>query len=245
MIEIGDIVHEFVVADKAHSKSDEIYLVLDELSKRLKMAGYVPMLDVDQETPNNTTFSFSKEHIISSLTEVEKTIIQVQEVGSAVLDYLQHVLQVVIDLLKPTADVALPILQMAGDQALKITSPAISEASKKPFRAQELTVADVAQETTKVIEDAKLIASWTIETISSADPIVIVETAGALILAYLLLLPIWSVISFSVRGYKGELTPAQSLDLIHAQNHLLIDIRPERNKNKPGIPLLPSALKKR
>ncbi|KAF8378495.1 hypothetical protein HHK36_029837 [Tetracentron sinense] len=143
MIEIGDVVHEFVVADKAHSKSDEIYLVLDELSKRLKMEGYVSMLDVDQENagfrecslfslftaPNNATFS--KEHIFSSLTEVEKTIIQVQEVGSGVLDYLQLVLQVVIDLLKPTADVALPILQKAGDQALKITSPAISEASKK------------------------------------------------------------------------------------------------------------------
>ena len=44
MIEIGDVVHEFVVADKMHPRSEEIYLVLDELSKKLKMAGYVPLL---------------------------------------------------------------------------------------------------------------------------------------------------------------------------------------------------------
>lgn len=65
-------------------------------------------------------------------------------------------------------------------------------------------VADKAQQTTKVIEDAKPIASSTVETISSADPVVIVGTAGALFLTYLLLPPIWSAISFSLRGYKGD-----------------------------------------
>lgn len=39
MIEIGDIVHEFVVADKVHPRSEEIYWVLDDLSKKLKMSG--------------------------------------------------------------------------------------------------------------------------------------------------------------------------------------------------------------
>lgn len=61
----------------------------------------------------------------------------------------------------------------------------------------------MAQQTTKVIEDAKPIASSTIETISSADPNVIVVTAGAAFLAYLLLPPVWSLISFNFRGYKG------------------------------------------
>ncbi|KAF8378494.1 hypothetical protein HHK36_029836 [Tetracentron sinense] len=207
---------------------------------------------------NSMAFNFPKEQIVSSLTEVENTINQVQEVGSGVLDFLQRVLQVVIGALKPTADLALPILQKAGDQALKIASPAISEASKKtqealqssgidtePVLSVAKTVADVAQQTTKVIEDAKPIASSTIETISSADPIVIAETAGALVLAYLFFPPIWSVISFSFRGYKGKLTPAQTLDLVSTQNHLLIDIRSEKDKNKAGIPLLPSSTKKR
>lgn len=66
------------------------------------------------------------------------------------------------------------------------------------------TAADAALQTTKVIEEVKPIASSTAETILSADPIVIVGTAGAIFLAYLLFPPIWSVISFNFRGYKGE-----------------------------------------
>lgn len=66
------------------------------------------------------------------------------------------------------------------------------------------TFVDAAQQTTKVIEVAKPIASSTVETISSAEPIVIVGTAGALFLAYFLVPPIWSTISYSLRGYKGE-----------------------------------------
>ncbi|KAL6345558.1 hypothetical protein AAG906_017285 [Vitis piasezkii] len=49
MIEIGDVVHEFVVADKMHPRSEEICSVLDELSKKLKIAGYVPLLALDEE----------------------------------------------------------------------------------------------------------------------------------------------------------------------------------------------------
>ncbi|GMY15416.1 calcium sensing receptor, chloroplastic isoform X2 [Fagus crenata] len=75
--------------------------------------------------------------------------------------------------------------------------------------------------------------------------VVIVGTAVALFLAYLLLPSIWSVISYSLRGYKGELTPAQTLDLISTKNHLLIDIRSEKEKNKAGIPRLPSSAKNR
>ncbi|KAF8389846.1 hypothetical protein HHK36_024363 [Tetracentron sinense] len=199
--------------------------------------------------------SFSnKEQIVSSLTQVENSIEKVEEVGSGVLDFLQSVL----DAVKPGADVALPILQKAGDQALKIASPAISEASKKaqeaiqssgfdtePVLSAAKTVAGAAQQTTKVIENAKPIASSTIETVLSADPIVIVETGGALFIAYLLFPPIWSVISFNLRGYKGELTPAQTLDLLSTQNHLMIDIRSEKDKNKAGIPRLPSSAKNR
>ncbi|KAI7987286.1 Pentatricopeptide repeat-containing protein [Camellia lanceoleosa] len=49
MIEIDDVVHEFLVADKLHCRSLEIYTVLDELSMKLKIAGYVPMVVVLDE----------------------------------------------------------------------------------------------------------------------------------------------------------------------------------------------------
>lgn len=103
------------------------------------------------------------------------------------------------------------------------------------------------------------------ETISTADPIAFVYAGGALFVAYLLLPPVFSFISFGLRGYKGNftyrnslfllfaflyltlllhtgaLTPAQTLDTMCTKNYVMIDIRSEKDKNKDGIPRLPSA----
>ncbi|KAM7463021.1 hypothetical protein LguiA_031142 [Lonicera macranthoides] len=111
---------------------------------------------------------------------------------------------------------------------------------------------DAAQQTSKVIGGATPIASSTVETITSADPAVVAGSGGALFLAYLLPPHVWSNISFSLRGYKGELpahllfpvsrcelTPAQMLDLMYTKNHIMIDIRLEKDKEKAGIPRLP------
>lgn len=76
------------------------------------------------------------------------------------------------------------------------------------------TVSDVAQQTSKVIDDAKPIASSTVENISSADPITVLGAGGALFIAYLLLPPVFSAISFTFRGYKGKLDDF-SLRCIH------------------------------
>lgn len=200
--------------------------------------------------------SLSKEQIVSSLTQVEETVGQVLEVGSNVLDIAGRVIQTVVDIVKPGVDKALPILKQAGGEAVKIASPAFSEASKKaqeaiqssgldtePVISAAKTVADAAEQTTKVIEGAKPMALSTVETISSSDPITIAATGGALFLAYLLLPPVWSAISFNLRGYKGDLTPAQTLDLVSTTNHVLIDIRSEKEKDKAGVPRLPSSAK--
>lgn len=73
------------------------------------------------------------------------------------------------------------------------------------------TLAGAAQQTGKVIEGAKPIASATVQTISSADPSVIVVSAGALFIAYLILPPIWSVVSVNFRGYKGNIPITEML----------------------------------
>lgn len=204
-------------------------------------------------SPPQAALAIPKDQIVSSLTEVEKTIDQVQEVGSSFLDTTLRVAEAIGNALKPAVETALPIVQQAGNKALEFASPAISEVSKKAQEALQSsgvdtqpvlkTVADAAQQTTKVIEGAKPIASTTVETISSSDPTVIAGTAGALFIAYLLFPPIWSAISFNFRGYKGELSPAQTLDLVTAQNYILIDIRSEKDKDKAGIPRLPSSAK--
>ncbi|KAI4341484.1 hypothetical protein MLD38_026203 [Melastoma candidum] len=128
--------------------------------------------------------------------------------------------------------------QKAGEEALKVASPVVSEASKKaqeamqssginadPVMTAAKTLADAAQQTTKVIEGAKPIASSAVQTISTSEPTVIVATAGALFLTYLALPSIWSAISFNLRGYQ--------------------DIRSEKDKDKTGVPRLPSSSKNR
>ncbi|XVE88087.1 hypothetical protein DITRI_Ditri19aG0040400 [Diplodiscus trichospermus] len=46
-IEVKDKIHVFIVGDKSHARSEEIYAKLDELSDRMKKAGYVPMVEFD------------------------------------------------------------------------------------------------------------------------------------------------------------------------------------------------------
>ncbi|KAI3463847.1 hypothetical protein Pfo_020510 [Paulownia fortunei] len=197
-----------------------------------------------------------KEQIVSSLTQVESIIDQIQELGSNFFSTAGQVIGAVTDAVKPGVEAALPILKQAGEQAVKIASPVVSEASKKaqeaiqssgidtqPVITAAKTVADAAQQTTKVIDEAKPIATSTVETISSAEPAVVLATGGALVVAYLLLPPIFSAISFSLRGYQGDLTPAQTLDLMSTKNYIMIDIRSEKDKDKAGIPRLPSSAK--
>lgn len=44
-IEIECSIHEFVIGDRSHPRSKEIYDKLDELAMQLKLAGYVPEMD--------------------------------------------------------------------------------------------------------------------------------------------------------------------------------------------------------
>ncbi|XP_050232028.1 pentatricopeptide repeat-containing protein At5g04780, mitochondrial-like [Mercurialis annua] len=46
-IEVKDKVHTFIVGDRDHYRSKEIYAKLDELAELLNRAGYVPMVEID------------------------------------------------------------------------------------------------------------------------------------------------------------------------------------------------------
>lgn len=85
---------------------------------------------------------------------MEKTIDQVQQVGSSVFDTTRSVLEVVINALKPVIDSASPIAQQAGEQALKLASPVVSEASKK---AQE-AIQNAGVDTEPVVSVAKVLS---------------------------------------------------------------------------------------
>ncbi|XP_058076124.1 pentatricopeptide repeat-containing protein At3g62890 [Magnolia sinica] len=54
MVEVGGILHEFFVGDESHPETREIYQMLEEIMKKLKLAGYVGntrevLLDLDEE----------------------------------------------------------------------------------------------------------------------------------------------------------------------------------------------------
>ncbi|XP_052202225.1 pentatricopeptide repeat-containing protein At5g04780, mitochondrial-like [Diospyros lotus] len=46
-IEVKDKVYTFIVGDRSHSRSEEIYAKLDELMELLNKAGYVPIVEID------------------------------------------------------------------------------------------------------------------------------------------------------------------------------------------------------
>ncbi|KAL3502559.1 hypothetical protein ACH5RR_037008 [Cinchona calisaya] len=46
-----------------------------------------------------------------------------------------------------------------------------------------------------------------------------------------------------MKQHAGDLTPAQTPDLMSTKNYILIDIRSEKDKDKAGVPRLPSNAK--
>lgn len=196
--------------------------------------------------------TFSTEDVAGSLTKVVDTVDQVIGVGGKVAELSVTVLRALGEAAKP----ALPVLQSAGEQALKLASPAVSDASRQataalqgagvdpaPVLSAAKTFADAAQQGGKVVDAAKPVASAAAETIVSFGAADYVVAAGAALLAYLLLPPALSLVSYSLRGYKGDLSPAQVLDMVTSQGYLLVDVRSEKDKGKAGVPQLPSNAK--
>lgn len=193
--------------------------------------------------------ALSKDEVAGTLTTVVDTVDQAIGVGGKAAELVVGVLKALGEAVKP----ALPVLKSASDEALKLAAPVVSGASKQATEALQgagvdpapvLSVAKTAAEQgTKVIDAAKPVASATVQTISSLAPADYVVTAGAAFLAYLLVPPVWSLVSFNLRGYKGDLTPAQALDKVTTQDYVLVDVRSDKDKAKAGVPQLPSNAK--
>ncbi|CAN6439506.1 unnamed protein product [Victoria cruziana] len=69
-IEMGGLVHEFIVGDKTHPQTKEIYLMLDEIGRRLERVGYKPntskvLLDLDEEEKENALSRHSEKLAIA------------------------------------------------------------------------------------------------------------------------------------------------------------------------------------
>ncbi|CAO2040827.1 unnamed protein product [Urochloa humidicola] len=186
-------------------------------------------------TPAAPAAALSKDDVTGSLTKVVDTVDQAIGVGGKVAEQVSGVVKTLGEAAKP----ALPVLKSAADEALKLAAPVVSGASKQATEALQgagvdpapvITAAKTAAEQgTKVIDAAKPVASATVETITSLGPEDLVVAAGAAFLAYLLVPPVWSLVSYTLRGYKGELTPAQALDMVTTQGY-----RPDRRADRQG-----------
>ncbi|KAF9588979.1 hypothetical protein IFM89_017658 [Coptis chinensis] len=67
LVELQNCVHEFVMGDKAHPQTEQIYKMLEEIMKKLKLEGYVPrtsnvLADIEEEEKENT-LSYHSEKI--------------------------------------------------------------------------------------------------------------------------------------------------------------------------------------
>nr|AEQ59234.1 extracellular calcium sensing receptor [Taxus chinensis] len=211
-------------------------------------------------TSAGDAMAMTKEDIVTSLTKVEETYQQIEGATSTAYGFSKDVLEQILKAVKPAMDAAMPYLQKVSDSAVQVASPVALDVTQKAQIALENAGVDTkpvleaaktaaviaggaAEQTTKAIEGAKPIASTTVDSIVSADPIILAEAAGALILLYLFVPSILSSIAFSFRGYKGDLTPAQALELLTKQDYVMIDIRTEKEKSKAGIPSLPRPAK--
>ncbi|XP_061342471.1 putative pentatricopeptide repeat-containing protein At5g40405 isoform X2 [Gastrolobium bilobum] len=70
VIEVDGEVHEFIIGDKSHPRFDEIELKLEEISRRLRLAGYVantnPVLfDIEEEEKEDTLGKHSEKVAIA------------------------------------------------------------------------------------------------------------------------------------------------------------------------------------
>ncbi|KAJ4957416.1 hypothetical protein NE237_024527 [Protea cynaroides] len=70
LIEMNGVVHEFVAGDQSHPQSIEIYSKLDEITKDLKLSGYVPntsevFLDIGEEEKETAVYWHSEKLAIA------------------------------------------------------------------------------------------------------------------------------------------------------------------------------------
>ncbi|KAJ7566064.1 hypothetical protein O6H91_02G086700 [Diphasiastrum complanatum] len=162
--------------------------------------------------------------------------------------------------IRPAVDVAVPYVQKATDAVIKITAPVASDVARQADNALQsvgvdtkpvievaktaVTIAEEAAEnTTKVFESASPVAVSTLESLLASDPFILAGGAGGLLLLYLFAPSIGSSIAYAARGYKGNLTAAQALDLLSKEDYTLVDVRTEKEKAKSGVPSLPKSVK--
>eukprot|EP00250_Pteridium_aquilinum_P013853 c21612_g1_i1 orf=470-1774(-) len=201
-------------------------------------------------------FAVTAEDITNALLKVQDVTQKAIDATEGAYGSSKAFLDQVFSTVKPAVDAAAPYVQKATDAAVQVASPIASDVATQAdkvlkdagvdtktvveaAKSAAVVAGEAAEQTAKVIEGAKPVASSTLESIISADPLFIAGGAGALLLLYLLTPSLLSSAAYAARGYKGDLSAAQVLDLLSSSDYLLIDVRTEKEKAKSGLPSLP------
>eukprot|EP00271_Cylindrocystis_brebissonii_P003159 TRINITY_DN1391_c0_g1_i2.p1 TRINITY_DN1391_c0_g1~~TRINITY_DN1391_c0_g1_i2.p1 ORF type:complete len:363 (-),score=111.18 TRINITY_DN1391_c0_g1_i2:722-1810(-) len=194
---------------------------------------------------------------------VESFVQQATATATTAYDYVRGVVGEVVTAATPLVEAATPVVKDATSKALEAASPVAADLVEKAKDA--LTSAGV--DTAPVYEAAKTAASvagevsektsaalttytpaarGALETLLAQDPLVLAGGAGGLTLLYLLAPSLLGAALESARGFAGELTAPQTLDLLTSSEFLLVDVRTEKERSRSGNPALPrNAAKKR
>lgn len=196
--------------------------------------------------------ALTADEVTQAYMKVQSTASQVSSAASETLDVAKNVFEQVVYTVKPAVNAVAPYAKQSADFVYKTVFPFATDLEKqaekalqssgvdtKPVLDAAKTAASAAGEVGKYVEGAQPSILSTLKNVLSSDPIVLATGAGALLVLYLLAPPLLSSISYAARGFKGEFTAPQALDLLSKEDYTLIDVRSEKDKAKAGVPSLP------
>lgn len=215
-------------------------------------------------TTADSANALTAEDVSNAFTQAQELASKAQEAASTSYGYARQFFDQFVEVAKPAVETASPYVQEYGKKAIDVAGPVASElaeqaqklagqagldtnpvveAAKTAVGAASSVAGVVASQGAKTLEAGKPYAASTLERILAQEPSAIAVEAGGLILLYLLAPVIFSSIGYTLRGYAGDYTAAQALDLLGTQDFVLIDVRTEKEKSKSGVPALPRPAK--
>lgn len=200
--------------------------------------------------------------VVKALTQVEELSSQAGEKAVVSYEYAKGLFEQFLEASKPVVEAATPILKQAAQKVVEIATPVAADVASKAKQALSDAGVDtapvfeaartageiaggVSDQTGKALTVASPYAESTLETVLAQDPLILGVGAGSLVLLYLLAPTIFSSIAYSARGFAGQLTAAQTLDLLTTSDYLLVDVRTDKERSRTGTPALPRPAQKK
>ncbi|BBN13077.1 hypothetical protein MPTK1_6g00590 [Marchantia polymorpha subsp. ruderalis] len=197
--------------------------------------------------------ALSRQDVEDAFTKVEEITGTVTSTAGTAYDATKNIFDKVLTTVKPGIDIAAPLVQKTAETVTKYASPLASDAAREAQKALKNAGVDTepvlefgksaVDQTSSALNAAKPLGSSFLESALAADPLFLAEAAGGLVLVYLFAPALLSGLGDAARGYSGDLTAAQALDLLLKQDYTIVDIRSEKEKSRSGIPSLPSNVK--